>query len=688
MSTNSAPWDRPLDQWKVIELKDELKRRKLITRGLKEELVRRLHEALRKEAAEATDMGNGFNLQDEPLVTSKDVEVKDDGHAKPKDGGEPLVKNVNNENVHMVDVNDPCASVVAQDDRVGNLNDNKWLGSDDKRADETAGLTDCGLGADEDPASEITNPSVDAKIEASIPEDVKPIDSTAISQVSENMPDCTGFSAAERKDEAPITEESQIASEPIPQVSESVHQVVKCESVSTDSVSIKQENTLKDNLITDNVSVEPEVVKKEVPQPLSNAGDHGASVTDVEGGVESAAKCGDITHDMDVDSFGKGDADIYAHESVVEEPVQEKVSESKSSDITLDDDGGDKDFKIQESIAIDEKMESETRTVQINMEEKYEFVESIENSTQLAEKRKAGTDVEVEHEPPKRQRKWNSDHELAKVSAARPPRLDKENLPDATQTSPLAASNANLLSPIDKAQGVKLARTDSNIDSEAPKGRVVPPPQRSPTASLRIDKFLRPFTLKAVQELLAKTGTVRCFWMDHIKTHCYVTYSSVDEAIATRDAVYNLQWPPNGGRLLTAEFVEPEDVKLRVEGGPQSPPAVSQPTVPPPQSNQVNPHASVKPPVPPVVPPSSKQQLPPPPPLTPQARPQHVGRERLPPPPPPKKIEAPVLTLDDLFKKTRTTPRIYYLPLSEEQVAAKLASTGGDGRDKAADSRL
>lgn len=51
----------------------------------------------------------------------------------------------------------------------------------------------------------------------------------------------------------------------------------------------------------------------------------------------------------------------------------------------------------------------------------------------------------------------------------------------------------------------------------------VPPPQRSPTTSLRIDKFLRPFTLKAVQELLAKTGTVGSFWMDHIKTHCYVT---------------------------------------------------------------------------------------------------------------------------------------------------------------------
>ena len=50
----------------------------------------------------------------------------------------------------------------------------------------------------------------------------------------------------------------------------------------------------------------------------------------------------------------------------------------------------------------------------------------------------------------------------------------------------------------------------------------VPPSQKPPTNSLRIDRFLRPFTLKAVQELLGKTGSVTSFWMDHIKTHCYV----------------------------------------------------------------------------------------------------------------------------------------------------------------------
>jgi hypothetical protein len=51
---------------------------------------------------------------------------------------------------------------------------------------------------------------------------------------------------------------------------------------------------------------------------------------------------------------------------------------------------------------------------------------------------------------------------------------------------------------------------------------VVPPPQKPVTTSLRIDGFVRPFTLKAAQDLLGKTGSISSFWMDHIKTHCYV----------------------------------------------------------------------------------------------------------------------------------------------------------------------
>lgn len=145
--------------------------------------------------------------------------------------------------------------------------------------------------------------------------------------------------------------------------------------------------------------------------------------------------------------------------------------------------------------------------------------------------------------------------------------------------------------------------------------------------------------------------------------------------MATRDAVYNLQWPPNNGNKLVAEFVDPQEVKLKVD--PPPPPAAPVPVSPaaatraPPvqqtQTNQSVPRQAATP----------KEELPPPPPplaKPPMADLTPLGRERL--PPTPNKPEPPVVTLDDLFKKTQSSPRIYYLPLSEEEVAAKLAAQG------------
>ena len=156
----------------------------------------------------------------------------------------------------------------------------------------------------------------------------------------------------------------------------------------------------------------------------------------------------------------------------------------------------------------------------------------------------------------------------------------------------------------------------------------------------------------------------------------FLQYSTVEEAVETRNTVYNLQWPPNGGRLLVAEFVDPQEVKIRVDAPPQSPAAPVTPSTaaPAPASPMLQPQPSPRQQV-------SRQQLPPPPSLPlppPLSNPPHA-RERvdLPPPPPlPEKHDPPIVTLDDLFRKTKTAPRIYYLPLSEEQVAAKLAGHG------------
>jgi apoptotic chromatin condensation inducer in the nucleus len=140
---------------------------------------------------------------------------------------------------------------------------------------------------------------------------------------------------------------------------------------------------------------------------------------------------------------------------------------------------------------------------------------------------------------------------------------------------------------------------------------------------------------------------------------------------------------------LIAEFVDSQEVKQRLEV-PRQATAVAAPRT-------VSPATTPKPSYQPTVqqPPFSRQnsaprsqqqqvQLPPPPPLpAPGSGNAKSVRERLPPPPPLKKTDPlpAVVTLDDLFRKTKAAPRIYYLPLSEETIAAKLAARANAAKE-------
>ncbi|XP_060198816.1 uncharacterized protein LOC132627471 [Lycium barbarum] len=285
--------------------------------------------------------------------------------------------------------------------------------------------------------------------------------------------------------------------------------------------------------------------------------------------------------------------------------------------------------------------------------EKVESQETKDKSPDLSEKRKFQDEAGGgSKEPAKRQRRWNTES----LKTAEPQNSSVALSKNVVQTTPVK--------PI-------LGRTNSTVGGDAPKERIVPKSSETATNSLKIENFLRPFTLKAVQELLGRTGEVCSFWMDQIKTHCYVTYSSVEEAIETRNAVYNLQWPPNGGRLLVADFVDPQQVQTKVEGRePAFPPKNASPAVPPASSSVQTPPAQQQ---------GRKQQAESEHPLARQpapAPPSAPPTKEMLPSPVADKNDPPIVTLDDLFRKTKATPRIYYLPLTDEEVAKKLAIRG------------
>uniref|UniRef100_A0A6V7QWA4 SAP domain-containing protein n=1 Tax=Ananas comosus var. bracteatus TaxID=296719 RepID=A0A6V7QWA4_ANACO len=658
--------NRPIDQWKVTELKDELRRRKLPIKGLKDDLVRRLDEALRNEMAmteqddDEEEGGNGIG-SDEGLqengdedeanpVVEEHSDVVADTAVETSGDQKTSVETI----VSAIDVNQNIEDQVEDAAPVEGSNAVEFEDKGIITGSEAANVEAVGYRVskeDSAPESQSLTPQHEPTLQGSVydeehkgkchVEDTKPSAAAADNQVSE--------------------------------VTEDLGPQVKCESISTDSVSINETNKLKDNSNADNFDLELEV-KPEMVQPSSGdlcvGGDvHRLDVDKELVKKEVSSEEIDYKGLSNMDSIKKEDsADVGSPEklnldrSSGDESMDEDVTDSKpiESRLMSNEKGGT--IEISEGLAVTGETLVEDIIVRSSSDEKDAVVEEETKPPAPVEKRKLEDKEAIgNNETFKRQRRWNAEN----AKALEP------------QKSNLSGSYV-LKDVVEPTSKHTLTGPDKTISEDSPKERIVPPSQRPATTSLRIDRFVRPFTLKAVQELLAKTGSVCSFWMDHIKTHCYVTYSSMEEAAATRDAVYNLQWPPNNGNHLIAEFVDQNEVKLRVEAPPQSPAPVSpSPTTPKPPlfqqpetSQSLSRQQALK----------HKQQLPPAAPL-PQppllSDPPSV-RERLRPPPvPPTKHEPPpAVTLDDLFKKTKTGPRIYYLPLSEEQVTAKLASQG------------
>ncbi|XP_022751040.1 apoptotic chromatin condensation inducer in the nucleus-like [Durio zibethinus] len=697
--------NRPIDQWRVTELKDELKRRKMTTRGLKEDLVKRLDEALRIERENAAmEADNGFNSDPQPVVEGgieKEISVISETVEDAVDHvGSEIEKGSGVK--FQVDINDNAAALghgevqgsdimveqepVIQTTTVQTeitvsktvVSEVPLIGQDLQILGQEENVNSNIQVEDEDPKPQVENEGPKPQVENDDPkaqlesvgsksqqenDDLKPqldIEDSKPQLVNECL-------KAQREDDM---HDFSASKNQVSEVSPILGFRVKSDSISTDSVSINEKIELKDNIIADNVKLDLDVVKLEMVEPSS------CNVIPISGelhpmGVEEPLENKASVDERDdknvtnADRSNKNDSaevgyseKLNLDRSSGDDSMEEDVLESKQIYSKCTGDMGENSDR-NEALIIKEESPVNVVGDGLTADKKDVFVENKSRSAAPFEKRKLHDQEAVGNNEPSKRRKWNSGN-------IRVPEQQGSNLKPTT-------------TPKDSTQPAALkhnfSRSDSTASEDTPKERVVLPSQKPPTTSLRIDRFLRPFTLKAVQELLGKTGTVMSFWMDHIKTHCYVTYSSVEEAIEARNAVYNLQWPPNGGRLLVADFVDPHEVKIRLEAPPQTPttPGTSGPTAPqaqPTSQPQPSPRLQV-----------SRQQLPQPsalpPPPPPLSNPPTV-RERLPlpPPPPPEKLDTPIVTLDDLFRKTKATPRIYYLPLSEEQVAAKQAACG------------
>ncbi|XP_066536553.1 apoptotic chromatin condensation inducer 1b isoform X3 [Hoplias malabaricus] len=311
----------------------------------------------------------------------------------------------------------------------------------------------------------------------------------------------------------------------------------------------------------------------------------------------------------------------------------------------------------------------------------------------------------------------DEEEEQAEVQKEKPLRNQgRESLSEVAMETPEGSNKK--VTPNDSVvrRSISQQKVSVTIDDPVRTGRQLSPPRGKISNIIHICNLVRPFTLGQLKELLNRTGTVveEGFWIDKIKSHCYVTYSSKEEAVATREALHGVKWPSSNPKVLSVDFCEQEELDFHKGLLPGTDPRVAGP----------GPRPAAPPPPPP-----------PPPPLMPPARererekevgaaavrdqwaereremerrertrserewdrdkvrdfgrdPRETGRrsrsrdrdrrrkergkskerkvEKK-----EKPEEPPAKLLDDLFRKTKAAPCIYWLPLTEEQAAQR-----------------
>jgi len=88
------------------------------------------------------------------------------------------------------------------------------------------------------------------------------------------------------------------------------------------------------------------------------------------------------------------------------------------------------------------------------------------------------------------------------------------------------------------------------------------------TSVIRITNLVRPFTVGQLRDLLQRTGKIvsNGFWIDTIKSQCIVEYENEDQAIETVYALNDSQWPSTNPKFLRVVFTNKDELNKALSG--------------------------------------------------------------------------------------------------------------------------
>lgn len=322
--------NRPLDHWKVTELKEELRRRKLTTKGLKEDLVKRLDEAVRNERA---------LLREQELVSHFDPQPK------------PQV------NLGVLDPH-PVENVQiprAPDETVLHFGSNRTE-NQVVMVDINADIQDSDFGMEFHHEKSVETIDLDEKTEEKVACGTETADSITEKEKNASKTEANGADYKDetenRYSEPPSAKDTELdVAVPENQVSEvslDLGLQVKCDSISTDSVSLNEKIVLKDDLNANTFHLEEELVKPEVVQsPSSYVAPVGGDLQplnvdqepdDNKGSFEEEDDITDTTNEEHSKKVGGSPEKLNLDRSSGDESMEEDVLDTKPIEANINSD--------------------------------------------------------------------------------------------------------------------------------------------------------------------------------------------------------------------------------------------------------------------------------------------------------------------------------------------------------------
>lgn len=199
--------------------------------------------------------------------------------------------------------------------------------------------------------------------------------------------------------------------------------------------------------------------------------------------------------------------------------------------------------------------------------------------------------------------------------------------------------------------------TDGGRQHKASKDTM--PVNSETTSVICVRHLVRPFTITQLRELLKRTGTIADFWIDKIKSTALVEYSNQAQAEETLMALDGVKWPNVNPKTLAVTFsskdlLERAKTDNALPGAPQNSSSSRDERLHKDSRDRDLRRKRSR---------SPKEQDPP---AGKQAKVEHAATDS---------ESRPKVSLDTLFKKTKTLPCIYWQPKHVPKQPAALVET-------------